>query len=269
MPTDSTDDLTRRALAVNQALLALGHETFEAGGALFVRDRAVPRIRDANHVTAVTASTPQEVDRLLARAEREFAGFPHRRFDVDPGTPPAFQARLALEGYGRDEALVMVLEGEPRGEPQPCEIRPVEDEAGWAAHDQLHRLDWSEYTARLGRAGDDPDVADEMMRNTRGMSPPVRFWLACVDGQPRAYLSSWEGIDGVGQVESLFTHPDFRHRGLATALIHHGVADCRARLGPTGPVVIVADPSDTPKQMYAAMGFRPVAIKRNYWKALS
>ena len=34
----------------------------------------------------------------------------------------------------------------------------------------------------------------------------------------------------------------------------------------TGPVVIVCDPEGTPKQMYAAMGFRPVAMKRSYWK---
>lgn len=64
----------------------------------------------------------------------------------------------------------------------------------------------------------------------------------------------------------MFTHRDFRHRGLATALIHHCVAEAR-REG-AGPVVIVADPTDTPKRMYAAMGFRPVAVKRDYLKRL-
>ncbi len=62
----------------------------------------------------------------------------------------------------------------------------------------------------------------------------------------------------------MFTHPDFRHRGLATALIDHCVADRRAH--GAGPVVIVADPTDTPKRMYAALGFRPVAIKRSWRK---
>jgi predicted GNAT family acetyltransferase len=68
----------------------------------------------------------------------------------------------------------------------------------------------------------------------------------------------------MGQVEDLFTHPDFRHRGLATALIHHCVADARQQ--GAGPVMLVADAHDTPKDMYAAMGFRPVAAKREYWK---
>ncbi len=81
-----------------------------------------------------------------------------------------------------------------------------------------------------------------------------------------AYFNSWAGVDGVGQVEDLFTHPDFRHRGLATALIHHCVAECRR--GGAGPVIIVAEPTDTPKQMYAAMGFRPAAIATHYLKKL-
>jgi ribosomal protein S18 acetylase RimI-like enzyme len=256
------NDTVRRALATNRALLALGHETFEADGALFVRDRTVPATRDANHVTSITAAAaPAEIDRLLARAEREFAGFPHRRFDVEPDTPPEFEARLQLDGYEQSGALVMVLEGELRGEGGPCDIRPVESEEDWRAYGALHAVEFDEYRAA---GGSRPDLRDAMLRVRRLTSPPVRYWLAYLDGAPRSYLCSWEGVDGMGQIESLFTHPDYRHRGLATALIHHCVADARAH--GAGPVVIVADPSDTPKRMYAALGFRPVAIKRSYWK---
>jgi hypothetical protein len=56
------------------------------------------------------------------------------------------------------------------------------------------------------------------------------------------------------------------HRGLATALIHPCVADARSK--GAGPVVIAADPTDTPKHMYAAMGFRPVAVYSHYLKRL-
>jgi len=42
-----------------------------------------------------------------------------------------------------------------------------------------------------------------------------------------------------------------------------------ARKEGAGPVVIVADTADTPKRMYAALGFRPVAISRTYWKNLA
>ncbi len=106
--------------------------------------------------------------------------------------------------------------------------------------------------------------ASVTIRARRAKDPPVRYWIAYAGETPAAYLASWEGPDGVGQVEDLFTHPDYRHRGLATALIHHCVAEAREH--DAGPVVIGADPDDTSKDMYAALGFRPVAIERNYWK---
>ena len=40
------------------------------------------------------------------------------------------------------------------------------------------------------------------------------------------------------------------------------MADCRTR--GANPVAIVADVTDTPKHMYAAMGFRPVAVVHKY-----
>jgi GNAT superfamily N-acetyltransferase len=256
-------DLARRALSVTQTLLALGNEQFEAEGATFVRNCSFTEIRDANHVARVAATSPDEIDRLLERVEREFAGYPHRRFDLDLSTPPALEPRLAFEGYQRGDLLIMALEGDLADEGKPHDIRLVEDNTGWDRYAALHEIDWQGYSEDLPPSAG-KWLADPMYRSRRVKSPPTRNWLAYVDGEARAYLTSWQGIDGVGQVEDLFTHPDFRHRGLATALIHRGVADCRER--GAGPVVIVADPQDTPKQMYTAMGFRPVAMKREYWK---
>ncbi len=262
-------DTARSALAVNDGYHALGNKRFEAEGATFVRNSEIPDIWDANHVTGVTASTPEEIERLLERVEREYAGCGHRRFDVDFRTPPGVEARLALEGYQKTELLVMLLEGEPQGQPKPHEIREVTDDADWEAYTALHDVDWREYRERMpgGPGGFDEETARQMMLSRRAKSPPVRHWLAYLDGEPRAYCSSWSGMDGVGQVEDLFTHPDFRHRGFASALIHHSVAE--ARRDGASPVVIVADPADTPKQMYATLGFRPVAVKRDYLKRLS
>ena len=80
------------------------------------------------------------------------------------------------------------------------------------------------------------------------------------------YFSSWAGTGGVGQVEDLFVSPRFRRRGIAMALLHHCIA--RARADGAGPVVIGADPTDTPKEIYARMGFRPVALKRAWWRGI-
>jgi hypothetical protein len=96
------DSLVAAALAVNQDNLALGNEVFDAAGARFIRNGAFPSIWDANHVDHVTAASAAEIGTLLGRAEREFEGYPHLRFDLDARTPPEFEARLQLEGgYGR------------------------------------------------------------------------------------------------------------------------------------------------------------------------
>jgi GNAT superfamily N-acetyltransferase len=266
MRTDSSGQaLAAKALDVDAANLALGNEVFDADGGRFVRNRELSRIYDANHVTHVTASTTEEIDRLLARVEHEYEGCGHREFGLDFRTPPAFAARLVIEGYERRDSVVLVLEGELVGESPSHEIRPVIRESDWSAYSELHEVDWKEHMDRLQRT-EDPSVPQQLRASHRAKQPPVQYWLAYAEGIPVAYFNSWAGLDGVGQVEDLFTRPDYRHRGIATALIQHCVADAR-RKG-AGPVVIVADPLDTPKLMYAAMGFRPVAIYSHYLKRL-
>jgi ribosomal protein S18 acetylase RimI-like enzyme len=103
-----------------------------------------------------------------------------------------------------------------------------------------------------------------MARTRRLKCPPAQYYLGYIYGAPRGYFSTLPARSRVAQVEDLFVDPEFRHQGLATALIHHCVRECRE--AGARQIVIVADPDDTPKNMYAAMGFRPVAIKRDYWK---
>ncbi|HEY5626201.1 MAG TPA: GNAT family N-acetyltransferase, partial [Dehalococcoidia bacterium] len=125
--------------------------------------------------------------------------------------------------------------------------------------------DWHEHIAQQKRRPTD-EIARQMFEVKRLKQPPVQYFLAYVKERPVAYFNSWAGIDGVGQVEDLFTLPRFRRRGIARALIHHCVADARAK--GAGPVIIAADPKDTPKNIYAAMGFRPVAVQSHYTKHL-
>ncbi len=252
----------RSVLAANSAMLALGNERFEAAGATFVRNRSAPLLRDNNHVEAVTAGTPEEVDALLARAEREFAGFPQISFVLDPFTPPELEARLAMAGYQRSLFLAMVLEGELRGTRPAAEIRPVAGEEAWEAYAVLGARDVQDWVEKRGTPAK-PGLMEQLMLGRRLRANAMSFWLAYAEGRPAAYLCSWVAPNGIGQVEDLFTHPDFRHRGLATALLHHGVAHCRS-LG-AREVFLIADPDDTPKQMYAALGFRPLAVIRTYW----
>lgn len=264
------NELARQASAVNQANLALGCEVFQADGATFVRNRDFPEIRDINHITNVEAESPAEIDRLLARIEIEFGNSRFRAFHLAPSCPPAFEARLGIDGYVRaDDQLVMILAGPLMASAKPIRIEPVDDEPGWQAYAGLKRLEFREYMQQEG-SDDDPRIADQLTEVTKGKPPPTHHWLAYVDGAARGFFSSYVALQpefrGMGQVEDLFVHPEFRHRGIATALIEHCVADCRGQ--GAEQVVIVAAAGDTPKNMYAAMGFRPLTLERRHRKFL-
>jgi GNAT superfamily N-acetyltransferase len=254
-------DWSRVATRVDQAHEALGHRSFEADGGVFVRNPELPDIHVANYGHSVTAKSPAEIDGLLARAEREFAGCPHRCFEVDRDTPPSFEARLVSEGYDARDFVLMVLEGDLVGSPKPADLRVTTDGRDWEAADRLKRLDWAEARAKVGR-DPLPAVGERLALLARLKSPPDRKWLAYADGEARGMASVWDGLGGVGQVEDVFVEPAYRHRGLATALLHRCVADARARGSST--LMLVADAADTPQTMYAAMGFRHVATKRRY-----
>jgi GNAT superfamily N-acetyltransferase len=110
-------------------------------------------------------------------------------------------------------------------------------------------------------------ITDQMVEQKKRKAPAVKFFLARVDGNDCAFFSSWPGANGIGKVEDLFTVPSFRHRGVATALMAHAVADARHRGGDA--VLIGADVNDTPKLMYYRMGFRPLLLYSSFIRNLT
>jgi GNAT superfamily N-acetyltransferase len=254
------EDLLRRVYETLEGYYELGCEVIDEPQARFVRDRDAPRIYDANFVHSVRAATESEIGAVLRRADEVFAGLPHRVFHIDPWTPPAFEASLVLEGFEFEDEIQLLLEGEldvARDLP-PVAIRVVESDDDWAVVRRLARLDHEEQAQREVHPVWDEEVTTEMVATKRAKAPDLRFWLARAGAVDCAFLSSWPGANGVGKVEDLFTLPDFRHRGIATALIVHCVRDARER--GAGSVLIGALPNDTPMRMYAAMGFRPFCV---------
>jgi GNAT superfamily N-acetyltransferase len=246
----------------------LGNEVVAEEGVRWVRNPACAEIYDANHGTAVRAATPEAVDTVLRRADEVFADHGHRTFKVDPRTPAAFEARLLLDGYAGETELQLLLTGDLRADPAPVDIRPVQGPADWASVARLTRRDHEEEADKGGRPPYAASVTTAMVATKRAKAPGLQFFLARVDGEDCAFFSSWPGPEGsaVGKVEDLFTAPEHRRKGIATALIAHAVADARAR--GADAVLIGADPTDTPKDMYAAMGFAPVCPLRSYTKRM-
>jgi GNAT superfamily N-acetyltransferase len=257
------EPLIERAWRVDMMNLALGHHIFQAEGAIFVVNPSIPSIYDANFVYDGTASSDAEIDRLLDRARREYTHCSKLTFRVAPWSPPLFEARLANLGAEQSRTLVMLLTDGLRGRfPQPLDLRPLEGDEGWRAFRELKQTEVDEHATPSETEPRRREISEGLVAAARLKCPPVRYTLAYVDGRPVGYFNSWSGIDGVGQVENLFVLPSHRHRGIATALIHRCVTEARA--AGAGPVVICSNAADTPKAMYAAMGWRPVAVGRQY-----
>lgn len=255
-----------QALITDAANFQLGNEVYTLLGATFVRNTRTPDIYDANHVADAHPQTKGEIDALLAAVETEYQASAHRRFDTDHRTPPELPARLALEGFERFDGLVFLLEGDLVGEARACDIRPVQTEADWEGYWELHLQNWLQHRERENKPPME-EIARSMLESHRAKQPPVQYFMAYVKEKPVAFFNSWAGVNGVGQVEDLFTASEHRKKGYATALIHHCVADARAK--GAGPIVIAADPTDTPKEIYARMGWRPVALHTKYTKVLN
>jgi GNAT superfamily N-acetyltransferase len=257
-----SDELIRHAWRVDMLNLALGHRTFEAEGATFVVNTAHPSIHDANFIYDVSASSGAEIERLLDRARREYAHCSTLTFRLAPWASPVLESRLGLIGTEQNRTLVMLLESELQGGAPAHDLRPIEDDAAWRAFAELKRADWAEHAEATKQDPNRLEIPDGLAATARLKCPPVRYTMAYIDDRPVGTFNSWVGAGGIGQVEDLFVLPGFRHRGIATALIHHCVNEARAQ--GAGPIVICANLADTPKAMYAAMGWEPMAVCRQY-----
>src|SRR3546814_3979192 len=74
-----------------------------------VTNLAHPTVWDANHADAVTAEQPEEIAALLASMDDHLAHTPWRVVHTDPFTPEAFSARLALDGYAEQPAVIQTV----------------------------------------------------------------------------------------------------------------------------------------------------------------
>jgi GNAT superfamily N-acetyltransferase len=267
---EGPSDPVARVVRTYLAQRALGFRTKRGPGFRVIRHSPTPLIYDANYVDSVEPGATDDPSRFFAALDEAHAGVSHRKVVCDPHTPPGVEALLAAHGFEPETVVQMVLRGPWAAKhvdrPVGLEITRVAREDHWAELAELQHQNFGERCRKQGIAPFERAVAVQMVESWR-VKTDMAFWLARLDGESCAYIGSWPGIDGgggerLGMVESLFTRPERRHLGIATALIAHGVADARTRGAET--VLIGADIDDTPKQMYLALGFAPVCLTREW-----
>lgn len=140
------------------------------------------------------------------------------RFVMAPGDfTPAMGQALATRGYFHSD-FDPVLYGTPPSSMAP--VRGVDIGDVESAEDMEAFLD--AYLPGWGILPEYRDGARTNMRGWRG-KPDWRLYLARIDGQPAAAAKLF-CHDRVGYFPDAATHPDFRGRGLQTALLRHRAA---------------------------------------------
>jgi GNAT superfamily N-acetyltransferase len=229
----------------------LGVEIVDRVGVRFLRDRARPSVYDANHARRVGDDV--EAAALLAAADELFAESDHRAVRLDPRSRAAeLEAALLLAGYACELQLLMALEGPLRGRPGRARITPVAGDAAWQVFTRLKQAEYDADGLRL--------PAETWCGHLRAKTPPVVTWLADLDGEPVGFFSALV-CGGAAYLEDLYVRPDARGRGVATALVAHAVEHSRQQGAAFCALAARAD--DTPKDMYARMGFRPLGVTRS------
>ncbi len=211
-----------------------------------VKSPSLPAVWAINHmrVAAPLAFAP-----LVDLADRQLADCRYVQIVVEnQDTGPGLEDVFRHAGWKIDREVLMVLTAGPDREADTSVVTDAgEDEVleimqRWYAEDELSRgaLDQlREYSRREARA-----CGDRLLG------------VRSSDGQLVA-VTKLRGDGSTAQVEDVYTVPEARGRGYARALVTRAVE--LARAGGHDLIFITADDNDWPKELYARIGFRPLA----------
>ncbi|GAB3480708.1 GNAT family N-acetyltransferase [Nocardiopsis coralliicola] len=245
-------------------LWGLGSERVPLGAAVVARREAAPALDLANFLYAVRPDGPAELAGVLGRA----AELGVHRAVVERTTPAWVEAELAMRDWRLDRELRLELDPGARlaGVPPDGEVRPASAvDPDWSVRAGMFRDDHLEEDARRG---DPPRPAEHTAATVAHRAALEEggavYHCAVRSGDIAGFACTWQSPEGLGVIEDVFVRPGHRGRGIATALLHHAVAVLRA--GGALRIGISAEVDDTPKHLYARLGFRPRRLLRS-WSA--
>ncbi|MEV4442080.1 GNAT family N-acetyltransferase [Streptomyces sp. NPDC049577] len=240
-------DLMLRVLA--------GSEIVDHGSHLVVRTPANPAYRWGNFVLFDAPPGPDDAARWAEVFAREFPGATYAALGVDGtgGATGDAEAHARLGVTATVDTVLTTRQLWPPARPRPhVTVRALAGDEDWAQAAKL----------RLACAGAPlPDehrrfLEDKLAEYRRLCEAGHGAWFgAFADGRMRAGAGLFTDGDGLARFQDVETHPGFRRRGLATALVHDagwwGLKELGART-----LVIVADPGYHAIHLYRALGFR-------------
>ena len=251
MSGSSDPQLLRRLIDFDLALEGDSSEVveeFEWGR--LIHNPATPAVWSGNYLEVHTTDLDAAALALLAdEVQGPLEGIEHR--DVVP-VDPAYADRLvagfeALGGWTVSRNLYMVL------------ARDSDRDAGEAR--EVARGEVAAVRRAVAEA--DPNftqaaVEQRFIRDARlDVAGEGRWFAAPPEGDPGASCVLFRR-DGIGQVETVVTHPDRRRQGLASAVVTAAMNASRERRDVL--TFIVADADDWPWKLYERLGFGRVGV---------
>jgi GNAT superfamily N-acetyltransferase len=254
----ATTDAIRVATARRWFRL-LGHEAVRVPGGTLVITPEHPGTWDANFLLADEDAASSDV---LATLDMHVPRGGQQVVQVDALTSGAVEAALALAGFQQQVHTIEMLSRGPIAVARPLPaitLRAVTEADDWRIFEVLVRADHDEG----GRTGSiDEAVGEGLLANMRGRSPPATYHLIGFEGAVTGYDLTVACPGGLGPIEELFTLPKWRGRGVMSAFI--AAAAERLRAEGCDAIFLDAHAHDTPKHLYARLGFAPIALNRTW-----
>ncbi len=212
------------------------------------RSPSLPDVWAMNHVRVTTATG---IEDMILAADAELSSLPYRQIHIEQTEDgPELERTFRNRGWKLERELLMVLEGQPD---RPADTSTVVE----VAEDEMLGL-----MRRWFAAGPPPtseQVLGQLVEYARRESRARGDTTFAVTGDSGRALAmaKLRSAGLIAQVEDVYTAPEARGRGYARAVVSTAVA--RARELGSELIFIVADDNDWPKQLYARIGFAPIA----------
>ena len=215
---------------------------------------SLPRIYDANF--AIVDRWEEDPGGFVSEMDRVQAehGFSHRKVVIpDEGLAERLLSDRAAAPWGIHRSLLMAQRREPDRPHDPTiELLTIGD-VDWARGRQV--------LLRLEEHGSDPDVVEKLLQLDVRLERELdvrRLAARGGDGELGSFAALYLEAN-IGQIEDVATVPAYRGRGLARAVVLHGVAE--ARRSGADLVFLVADEADWPKGLYDRLGFDTIGVE--------
>jgi ribosomal protein S18 acetylase RimI-like enzyme len=234
----------------------------DLGRCIVVRTPDNPWFHWGNFLLWADPPGERGIEAWISAFAEEFPDATHTTFGIDGTGSPEHRDHPSPVALEAELSVVMTSERPP--EVGPVEggvaVRPLRSAEDWRQH-LLLRHDEEEAEAHPVP----PGHAQFLQRSTEESRRLVdqgraAYFGAFVDDRLRSVAGIVSDGRGVARFQNVGTHPAYRRRGLASALLARagtfGLADLGADL-----LVIVADQDGPAADLYHSLGFTPVEVQ--------